>query len=152
MKSTKITKLKLLTAFFIISTFAQGAFAQEPATMQANETGTAPSRLAVLWTSGDPDVAHRVAFMYTHNAKKAGWFDEVTLIVWGPSQRILLGDKDLQAKIKAMQADGILIEACIACAMSFGIVEELKALGLSVRGMGKPLTDYLKNGWKVLTF
>ncbi len=120
--------------------------------MQANETGTAPSRLAVLWTSGDPDVAHRVAFMYTHNAKKAGWFDEVTLIIWGPSQRILLGDKDLQAKIKAMQADGILIEACIACAMSFGIVEELKALGLSVRGMGKPLTDYLKNGWKVLTF
>jgi len=128
----------------IISSFVPTAIAQEEK--------TTPSRLAVLWTSGDPDVAHRVAFMYTHNAKKAGWFDEVTFIVWGPSQRILIGDKDLQAKVKAMQDDGILVEACIACAMSFGIVEELKALGLPVRGMGPPLTNYLKNGWKVLTF
>jgi len=51
-----------------------------------------------------------------------------------------------------MQEDGILVEACISCAMSFGIVEELKALGLPVRGMGLPLTNYLKNGWNVLTF
>jgi hypothetical protein len=28
------------------------------------------SRLAVVWTSGDPDVAHQVCFMYTENAKK----------------------------------------------------------------------------------
>ena len=27
-----------------------------------------PSRLAVLWTSGDPEVATKVAFMYTLNA------------------------------------------------------------------------------------
>ena len=65
------------------------------------------SRLAVIWTSGDPDVAHRVCFMYTDNAKKQKWFDEVVLIVWGPSARLLAGDKDLQAKIKTMQADGV---------------------------------------------
>jgi hypothetical protein len=127
-------------------------FALCPATVFAQETGKAPSRLAVLWTSGDPDVAHRVAFMYAHNAKKAGWFDEVTLIVWGPSQRLLVDDKDLQAEVKAMKADGILVEACIACAMGYGIVDELKALGITVRGMGVPLTNYLKDGWKVLTF
>jgi hypothetical protein len=97
-------------------------------------------------------VAHNVAFMYAHNAKKVGWFDEVTLIVWGPSQRLLADDKSLQAKIKAMQQDGIVVEACIACAMNYNIVEELKALGISVRGMGAPLTHYLKDGWKVLTF
>jgi hypothetical protein len=51
-----------------------------------------------------------------------------------------------------MQKDGVIVEACIACAMKYGIVEELKALGISVRGMGQPLTNYLKNGWKVLTF
>jgi len=132
----------LMTVF--ISAFLQNALAQEES--------SAPSRLAVLWTSGDPDVAHRVAFMYTHNAKKAGWFDEVTLIVWGPSQRLLIGDKDLQKKVKEMQADGVVVEACIACAMSFGIVEELKAVGITVNPMGLPLTNYLKSGWKVLTF
>ena len=143
MKSIKKGRLVLFIIILFLSVIVQTAFSQEE---------TAPSKLAVLWTSGDPDVAHRVAFMYTHNAKKIGWFDEVTLIVWGPSQRILIGDKDLQAKVKAMQSDGILVEACIACAMSFGIVEELKALGIPVRGMGLPLTNYLKNGWKILTF
>jgi hypothetical protein len=141
-RKTSYLYLFLMTVF--IGSFVLTALAQEG--------GDQPSRLAVLWTSGDPDVAHRVAFMYTHTAKKAGWFDEVTLIVWGPSQRILLGDKDLQKEIKAMQDDGVLVEACIACAMSFGIVDELKALGIPVRPMGPPLTNYLKDGWKVLTF
>ena len=72
-----------------------------PSHIIAQENSKSRSKLAVLWTSGDPDVAHRVAFMYSHTAKKVGWFDEVTLIVWGPSQRILIGDKDLQAKVKA---------------------------------------------------
>ena len=144
MKYQKITVITFVFVIFFISSYIPTAFAQE---------GKAPpSKLAVLWTSGDPDVAHRVAFMYTHTAKKVGWFDEVTLIVWGPSQRILVGDKDLQVKVKAMQDDGILVEACIACAMSFGLVEELKAIGIPVRGMGMPLTEYLKSDWEVLTF
>ena len=32
-----------------------------------------PNRLAVVWSSSDPDVAHRVCFMYTGNAKKQKW-------------------------------------------------------------------------------
>jgi hypothetical protein len=123
-----------------------------PAYMPAQEISKEKSKLAVLWTSGDPDVASRVAFMYTHTAKKAGWFDEVTLIVWGPSQKLLLENKELQAKVKAMQDDGIIVEACIACAMSYNIVDDIKALGITVKGMGIPLTEYLKSDWKVLTF
>lgn len=144
MKSQKRIYLSFLVMIVFVGVFVQSALPQE----EKADSG----KLAVLWTSGDPDVAHNVAFMYTHTAKKVGWFDEVTLIVWGPSQRLLIGDKSLQAKIKAMQQDGVVVEACIACAMNYDIVEELKALGLPVRGMGLPLTDYLKNGWKVLTF
>lgn len=144
MKSEKRIYLSLIVMIVFIVAFAQTASTQDEK--------TASGKLAVLWTSGDPDVAHNVAFMYAHNAKKVGWFGEVTLIVWGPSQRLLVGDKSLQDKVKAMQQDGIAVEACVACAMNYGIVEELKALGVSVRGMGLPLTDYLKNGWKILTF
>jgi len=42
------------------------------------DAGPAPSKLGVVWTSGDSEVAHKVCFMYTHNAKKAKWFDDVT--------------------------------------------------------------------------
>ena len=112
-----------------------------------------PSRLAVVWTSGDADVAHRVCFMYTYNAKRAKWFDEVQLIVWGPSARLLAGDKDLQAYVKKMQDAGVDVKACVSCANSYGVSEKLRGLGIEVKGMGKPLTDLLQDdGWKVITF
>lgn len=112
-----------------------------------------PSRLVVVWSSGDPDVAHRVCLMYTHAAKTNGWFDDVHLILWGPSQRLLVGDKDLKSKIEAMRGDGVVVEACIACARTFGLVDALGELGLPVRGMGVPLTEALKApGTAVVTF
>ena len=104
-----------------------------------------PDRLFVLWTSGDPDVAHRMALMYSHAAKRFGWYDHVTLVVWGPSQRLLCADKDLKAKIKEMQGDGVQVEACIACAEMYGLVKDLEALGLPVYGQGKPLSDAMKD-------
>ncbi|HUV41960.1 MAG TPA: DsrE family protein [Sedimentisphaerales bacterium] len=111
-----------------------------------------PSRLAVLWTSADADVARNVCFMYTHAAKKQKWFDEVKLIVWGPSARLLAGDKDLQEQVKQMIADGVILQACVMCADRYGASEALRKLGIEVRGMGKPLTEILKSDWKVLTF
>ena len=58
--------------------------------------------LAVLWTSGDPDVAEKVCLMYTHAALKYKWFKQVILIVWGPSAKLLSENKSLQDKIKGM--------------------------------------------------
>jgi hypothetical protein len=110
------------------------------------------SRLAVVWSSGDPEVANKVCLMYTHNAKRQRWFDEVTLIVWGPSAKLLAMDKDLQAKVKSMSDDGVKIQACQACSDSYGVSDQLRRLGIDVQYMGKPLTDMLKQGWKVLTF
>lgn len=109
-------------------------------------------RLAVLWTSGDPEVAHRVCLMYTHAAQNNGWADDITLIVWGPSSRLLAADKDVQATVKQMMEDGVRVEACIACANSYGIADDIRALGIEVKPMGKPLTDMLNSGYKVLNF
>ena len=119
---------------------------EQPATEAAGQ------RLAVVWTSGDPDVAHRVALMYTHAAKQAGWFDEVRLVVWGPSARLLSGDKDLQAKIQEMADDGVNVDACVVCADSYGVSDRLRELGLDVLPMGRPLSDMLQSDWKVITF
>ena len=112
----------------------------------------AGDKLVVLWTSGDPEVAEKVCFMYTHNAKIQGWFDEVTLVVWGPSAKLLAGNPDLQKRVKAMIEDGIKVEACIACANMYGVTQNLRDIGIDVKGMGVPLTDYLKSGAKMLNF
>lgn len=118
----------------------------------ASPTEAQDSRLAVVWSSGDPEVAHRVCLMYCHAAKEQKWFDRVVLVVWGPSARLLAADKELQAKVKSIMQDGIQVQACVTCSDSYGVSERLRELGIEVKGMGLPLTDMLKQGWKVLTF
>ena len=109
-------------------------------------------QLAVVWTSSDPEVAEKVCFMYTQNAKLKGWFDEVVLVVWGPSAKLLSENKVLQDRVKLMIADGVKVEACVACANMYGVADQLTAMGIEVKPMGPVLTVYLKENWKVLTF
>jgi hypothetical protein len=136
----------LSVAALMISLFVRSG------SLRGQEKPSQNSRLAVVWTSGDPEVANRVCFMYTDNAKKQKWFDEVTLIVWGRSARLLAGDKDLQAKIKGMLDDGVKIQACLACTDSYGVTEQLRKMGIEVKYMGKPFTDLIQQNWHVLTF
>jgi len=111
------------------------------------------TRQAVVWTSADPDVAHRMVLMYMHASQNAGWFDENLVIVWGPSARLLAGDKDLQTKIKAMMTDGVKVQACIVCADMYGVTQTLRDMGIEVKAMGQPLSRLLQDdGWKVMTF
>ncbi len=145
MKCARMVLTALLAALVVGAIIQTGP-------VRAQNASTQDSHLVVVWTSGDPEVAHRVCFMYTHNAKKQKWFDEVILIVWGPSARLLAADKDLQVKIKAMMDDGVRLQACLACADSYGVTEQLRKLGIEVKYMGKPLTDMLKQNWKILTF
>jgi len=134
-----------ICALFLLLAFSPSVVADE---------GDAPTgKLMVVWTSADPDIADKVCLMYAHAAKKYGWFAEVHLVVWGPSQRLLVGDPTIQAKVKAMQEDGVLVEACVACATKLGLVDQIRALGYEVKGMGAPLTRALKDpGTEVLTF
>jgi hypothetical protein len=112
-----------------------------------------PDKLAVLWTSGDPDVAHRIVMLYTLFAKKQAWFEEVTLIVWGPSQRLLAADKEIQAYVKRIQEAGVVVEACINCAEAYGITATIRGLGIEVKPMGQPLSAYLRDPeWATLSF
>ena len=133
---------------FLVLTFAlvNSVTAQNTKKMEDNS-----NKLAVLWTSGDPDVAEKMGFMYTFNAKKQGWFDEVVLIVWGPSAKLLSENKMLQDYVKKMQDAGVKVEACTACAKMYGVNQQLEDMGIDVKGMGVPLTKYLKEGWKTLS-
>lgn len=109
-------------------------------------------QLMVIWSSGDPDVALKVCFMYTHAAKKMKWFKQVHLIVWGPSAKLLTQNEELQIKLKQMKDDGVVLEACVNCAKMYGVADKLSEMGIDVKAMGKPLTQRLKDDWKQLNF
>jgi hypothetical protein len=109
-------------------------------------------KLAVIWSSRDKDVAEKVVLMYTQGAKMKGWFDEIVLVVWGPSTKLLADDSELQEKVKSLMKAGVKVQACSVCAGEYGVVAELENIGLEVIPMGEPLTAYLKEDWKVLSF
>jgi len=123
------------------------SWAQNSKTTEGNS-----KKLVVIWSSSDPEVAERVCFNYTQNAKKQGWFDEVVLIVWGPSVRLLAENDDLKADITKIMEMGILVEASLSCAQLYGIAPDLEDLDIDIKPMGVPLTGYIKEGWHILTF
>ncbi len=140
----KNTALLLLTVFMLLS----------HDTLQAEKQvqDEASNKLVIVWTSDDSYTAERMVLMYAHTSKTAGWFEEVTLIIWGPSAKMVAENVKIQEKLKVMQDDGVEIRACIVCANMYEVTEDLKAMGFDVQGMGKPLTEYLKSGAHVLTF
>ncbi len=143
---------KLLVMITVLLSFVFILFAQSPPPEENIQAQNNLDTLVVLWTSGDPEVANKVCFMYTNAAHKYGWFKSVILIVWGPSANLLAHDTTLQDKIKSMITDGIHVQACIVCSDSYKVTDKLKNLGIEVIGMGKPLTEYLKKDYRILTF
>lgn len=108
-------------------------------------------RLHILWTSNNPDTAHLMVFMYAINALTKGWWDEVTIIVWGASAKLVAENESIQDKIHLALHQGVKVSACIACASQLGVVDELLALGLEVIPWGQPLTDLMQNGAHILS-
>ncbi len=108
--------------------------------------------LVVVWSSGDRDVALKMVFMYTVNAKLKGWWEDVVLVIWGPSARLLSEDTELQEYLARMKSAGVVLEACKACADMYGVSENLENMDIDVKYMGTPLTSYLKEGRKVIAF
>lgn len=124
-----------------------------PATLvESGQSGLqAKDKLVVLWTSGDRDVALKTVCMYAFNAKIWEWWNDITLIVWGPSVKLLSEDEELQAELKKMMEAGVVVKACKACADQYGVSEKLEELGVDVKYTGKEFTDYIKEGRHVLT-
>ena len=139
----------LLVFFKVFRTAREQAAVKLP--IQSGDLAKDADHLVVLWTSGDRDVALKMVFMYTFNAKKRGWWKDVTFIVWGPSSRLLSEDAELQEGIARMKEAGIVLEACKACADQYGVSGSLSEMGIDVKYMGVPLTEYIRQK-HVITF
>lgn len=106
-------------------------------------------KLVVLWATGDKEVAEKMLLMYTFNSKKFKWWEDITLVVWGPSAKLLSEDKDLQDYVKKIKEQGTAVKACKGCADMYGVSDKLTSIGIEVKYMGE-LTDYFKEGRHIL--
>jgi hypothetical protein len=109
-------------------------------------------KLNVLWTTGEKDVALRMIFIYLMDAKSMGWWDEITLIIWGPSAKLLAENKLVQREVDFLLQSGITVIACQGCTEAYGVTEKIASFGIEVKFMGEPLTALLQSDEKLITF
>ena len=148
----KALSIILLSIAIATALFAGGIYNQPALAAEEVQDQEAP-KLAIVWTSGDRDVALKMVFMYALNAKRNAWAEEVEMIVWGPSSKLLSNDLELQAEVAAMQEVGVVFKACKACADSYGVSDKLQELGIEVKYMGVDLTEFIAaDDWEVITF
>jgi hypothetical protein len=112
---------------------------------------SANNRLYILWTNDNVITAENMVFMYDTNALVHGWWEEVTLIVWGATTKLVCENAAIQGKIREALDAGVHISACKACAQALGLTQELKDLQIEVKYWGVPLTELLQNDEKLLT-
>lgn len=108
-------------------------------------------RLNILWTTDNKDTVLNMLVMYATNSKKNQWWQDVNVIIWGASAKLVGTDTQVQTEVMEMINHGISVEACKACCDNLEVTDTLTKLGVNVRYMGVALTDYIKSGEKILT-
>lgn len=108
-------------------------------------------KLNILWTTTNKDTIFNMLSMYATNSKTKNWWKEVNVIIWGASAKLIGEDNQVQSEVLEMINQGVNVEACKDCCDNFGVSDKLSKLGINVRYMGEPLTNYIKAGEKILT-
>jgi hypothetical protein len=108
-------------------------------------------KINILWTTDNKDTVFNMLTMYAINSKINDWWQDVNVIIWGASAKLAGTDNQIQIEIIEMINKGVTIEACKDCCDNFGVTDKLIKIGINVRYMGEPLTNYIKAGEKILT-
>jgi len=109
------------------------------------------SKLNILWTNDNPITSELMVFMYGINAKKRGWWDDVTIIIWGATAKLVAESPKIQELIKGAQSEGLHITACKSCVDQLGVAKSLENLEIEMIYWGEPLTKILKDDEKLIT-
>ena len=110
------------------------------------------TKLLVILSSDDREVALEVGLVYPLNAMKHRWMDEVKLIIFGPSEKIAAHDMEVRGRIDELQKAGIEVMACKWCADRMKVTAALEDAGIKVVYVGQIISQLLKDGWASLTF
>ena len=103
-----------------------------------------PDHLHILWTNADPVVAEKMVFMYAGNALGRGWWQRVTVIIWGSTASLVAQNEAIRVQVQQLQDSGVHFSACRACAEQLGVAAELEDMGIEVIYWGEQLTQLLR--------
>jgi hypothetical protein len=110
-------------------------------------------RLLIVWSSGEIEVAKKLVLLYGSVMLPRAYWDEATIMIWGPSAKLLAQESELQEKMKVVQETGVKFNACVVCTDDYGVSDKLRELGVELIHTGEMLTEALQSDdIKVITF
>jgi len=107
--------------------------------------------LLILWTNDNIGTSLNMVLMYAENAKIKGWWENVTLLIWGSPAKLVSENQEIQNYIQAILREKVRVIACKQCAENYGVVEKLEKQGIEVFYTGQYLTDWIKEDKKLIT-
>lgn len=107
--------------------------------------------LFILWTNADPVTADLMVFMYTENSMKYHKWNQIMVIIWGATTRLVSENTEIQARIRQLQEKGVHFSACVTCAEELGVRPVLEDLQIDLVKWLEPLTEVLKTRKHLLT-
>ena len=111
------------------------------------------NKLLIVWSSGEKEVAKKLVLLYGSVMLEQKYWDEATIMIWGPSAQILATDIELQEQMMLVRDSGVKFNACVVCTDDYGVSDKLKEFGVKLIHTGEILTEALQSDdVKVITF
>jgi hypothetical protein len=104
--------------------------------------------LLILWTNDNLGTSINMVLMYAENAKLQGWWEDITLLIWGSTAKLVAENPDIQNYIKNVKKADVRVIACRQCAENYNVVENIEKQGIEVFYTGQFLTDWIKEDKK----
>lgn len=76
--------------------------------------------LHILWTNADPVVFDKMVLMYAVNSLVRGWWEKVTVILWGETARLAAADPAVRERIVLAMEQGVNSRPVLPAPRSLG--------------------------------
>lgn len=103
------------------------------------------SKLLVIIATGEKEKA-LTGLMYARNALKKGWLDDVKIVFFGPSEKLIVQDEQVANEVKDIAVIGESF-ACKFISDREGFSDEVEKLGVKVEYVGSIISNFIKKGY-----
>lgn len=108
------------------------------------------SKLLMIVATSDREKA-QTALMYANNARKRGWFEDIKVVYFGPSERLVVEDSIISDQAQEIAEAGGSI-ACKYISDRDGVSEKFEKLGVQVEYVGSIISDLIKDGYTTMVW
>ena len=104
------------------------------------------SKMVVIVSQAEENAVWTGLFSAIKCSRNA-FMDDIRLVLWGPSEKTIAENPELQKMVTEYLSLGKPVWACKTCADRYQVTEAMESLGCTVDYMGKIVTGWLKDGF-----